>query len=48
VIPEQPPKQDWASPNHLVIDQTPDERGNVTVAATFVGGRMIALGFNAN
>jgi hypothetical protein len=42
------PREEWASPNHLVIDPEPDERGNVTVAATFVGGRMIALGFNAN
>lgn len=47
MIPK-PPREEWASPNHLVIDQSPDERGNVTVAATFVGGRMIALGFNAN
>jgi hypothetical protein len=47
MIPDQP-KQDWASPNHLVIDPAPDERGNVTVAATFVGGRMISLSFNAN
>jgi len=39
---------DFASPNHVVTDPEPDERGNVTVAATFVGGRMIALGFNAN
>lgn len=42
------PKQDWASPHNLIIDQEPDERGNVTVVASFVGGRMIALGFNAN
>jgi hypothetical protein len=42
------PKQDFKSPSNLVIDQTPDERGNVTVVAAFVGGRMIALGFNAN
>jgi hypothetical protein len=32
----------------LWIDQQPDERGNVTVAAAFEGGRLIALGFNAN
>jgi hypothetical protein len=42
------PKQNVQAPDHLVIDQTPDERGNVTVAAMFVGGRMISLGFNAN
>jgi hypothetical protein len=42
------PKQEMKSPTSLVIDQRPDERGNVTVAATFIGGRMIALGFNAN
>lgn len=47
MIPDEP-KQDIQSPNHVVIDQEPDERGNVTVAATFATGRMIALGFNAN
>lgn len=45
-----PPRipREMQNPAHLVIDMTPDERGNVTVAATFPGGRMIALGFNAN
>jgi hypothetical protein len=42
------PQTDFQPPNHVVIDQEPDERGNVTVAALFVTGRMIALGFNAN
>jgi hypothetical protein len=32
----------------LLVDPLPDERGNVVMAATFVGGCMIALGFNAN
>jgi hypothetical protein len=32
----------------LLVDPTPDERGNLTVAATFDGGRMIALALNAN
>jgi hypothetical protein len=42
------PREDFKSPNHLIIDPEADERGNVTVVASFVGGRMIALGFNAN
>jgi hypothetical protein len=35
-------------PVDLLIDQLPDERGNVVMAATFERGRMIALEFNAN
>jgi hypothetical protein len=35
-------------PVDLLVDQLPDERGNVTVAAEFALGHMIALGFNAN
>jgi hypothetical protein len=37
-----------ASPVKLVIEPKPDEHGNVMVAAQFAGGRLIALGFNAN
>ena len=48
MMSDQPPKQDWASPTNLMVDPSPDDRGNVTVVAAFVGGRMIALGFNAN
>jgi len=40
--------REFQSPAHLVVDMTPDERGNVTMAVTFPTGRMIALGFNAN
>lgn len=36
------------SPTHLIIDQEPDEHGNVMLAASFSGGRMITLGFNVN
>jgi hypothetical protein len=39
---------DFRSPNHIIVDPTPDEHGNVSVAVTFVGGAMIALSFNAN
>lgn len=42
------PQTDFQSPNHVVIDPEPDERGNITVAATFTSGRMIALGFNVH
>jgi hypothetical protein len=35
-------------PQDVLVDPSPDERGNVVIAATFVGGRMIALEFNAN
>jgi hypothetical protein len=41
-------QDDYRSPQDIIIDPKPDERGNVTVAATFRGGMMIALGFNAN
>jgi hypothetical protein len=43
-----PAKQDWKSPTSMAMDEQPDERGNVTLVALFQGGRMIALGFNAN
>ena len=32
----------------LVLDQQPDERGNLSTAAVMDGGRMIALTLNAN
>lgn len=41
-------RQEFKSPTHLVIEPKSDERGNVTVVAAFVGGRIIALSFNAN
>ena len=40
--------REFQSPARLMVDMTPDERGNVTIAATFPNGRMIALDFNAN
>jgi hypothetical protein len=32
----------------VALDPEPDERGNVTTAAVFDGGRMIAMTLNAN
>jgi hypothetical protein len=45
-----PPRvpREFQSPAKVIIDPEADERGNVTVAATFPSGRMISLGFNAN
>jgi hypothetical protein len=40
--------QKLQAPADLLIDPLPDERGNVMVAAAFLDGHMIALGFNAN
>jgi hypothetical protein len=32
----------------VIVDPTPDTRGNVMMAATIAGGRTVALTLNAN